>query len=376
MSITRFTSVLAALVTALAFATSAEAQLFKPFAFPEIESDFQFFAPADIETFGGRPEHNTGWFATYDRVYMNMQRPNDAFQFASKMGDFTWGNRIELGFVDDDSKGWLATIWHVDGPNANDVVLTERINRFNSNGAPQNPAVQPRRDNNLRLTGDRDYLVTNSINVADMTGFELNRTWLNTSMMHGARLQPLAGFRYIRFIDFYQRQAYVRMDDNGAIVPPTPPITGLTATTEQLNSIDAGFVNDMVGGQLGIRWQKDYRRWNFSGDVKGFALQNFQKHNIVNTSTTTIYPGALSQEDATPDTVAIERSGSGGHSAQFVFGMEARAEAAYKVTRDLSLKVGFEFLDLGTGIGRGVNPLDNRQAVIMYGVTVGAALNR
>ena len=32
----------------------------------------------------------------------------------------------------------------------------------------------------------------------------------------------------------------------------------------------------MLGGQLGIHWAKDYRRWNFSGDFKAFALQNFQ----------------------------------------------------------------------------------------------------
>ena len=60
------------------------------------------------------------------------------------------------------------------------------------------------RDNNLRLTGDRDYLVTNSVNVADMTGFELNRTWLWKPLHHGGRLQPLVGFRYTRFIDFYR----------------------------------------------------------------------------------------------------------------------------------------------------------------------------
>ena len=109
MSITRFTSVLAALVTALALAPHVHAQLFKPFAFPPVESDFQFFAPADVDTYGGGPAPKTGWFADYDRVYINVQRPDDAYRESNKEGDFTWGNRIEIGYVDDEQKGWMVT---------------------------------------------------------------------------------------------------------------------------------------------------------------------------------------------------------------------------------------------------------------------------
>ncbi len=378
MSITRFTSVLAALVIALALASSVHAQLFKPLAFPTIESDFQFFAPGDIDTYGGGPQYRTGWFATYDRVYMNIQRPNDAYQLSETMGDFTWGNRIELGFVDDDSKGWAATIWHIDGPNENSIFETERINRFMTDGSPGDVALQPNRDNNLRLTGDRDYLVTNSVNVADLTGVELNRTWLWKPLHHGGRLQPIVGFRYVKFIDFFQRQTYTRYDDNGFPVPSDgiPPIDALTATTEELTSLEAGVTNDMVGGQLGMHWDKDYRRWNFSGDVKAFALQNFQNWNNILYRETTIYGGALPQQDTQPDTVVMTKNGSASHAAEFVFGMEARVDAAYRITRDLSLRFGFEFLDFGKGIGRGIDPRDNSQDVIMYGVTMGVTLNR
>ncbi len=378
MSITRFSSVLAAMVTALALASNVHAQLFKPFAFPPIESDFQFFAPGDIDTYGGGPSYKTGWFATYDRVYMNVQRPNDAYDYSRTMGDFTWGNRIDLGFVDEDSKGWIGTIWHIDGPNTEDILVTERINRFITDAAPQTVAIQPLRDNNLRLTGDRDYLVTNSVNVADLTGFELNRTWLWKPLHHGGRLQPFVGFRYAKFIDFYQRQTYARYDDAGFETPPDgiPPATALTATTEELTSLEAGVVNDMVGGQLGMHWDKDYRRWNFSGDVKAFALQNFQNWNNLLRTETTIYPGVIPQVDTTPDTVVMTENGDSYHTAEFVFGMEVRADAAYRVTRDLSLRFGFEFMDFGKGIGRGIDTRDNSQDVIMYGVSMGVTLNR
>ena len=51
--------------------------------------------------------------------------------------------------------------------------------------------------------------------------------------------------------------------------------------------------------------------------------------------------------------------------------MEVRADAAYRVTRDLSLRFGFEFMDFGKGIGRGIDTRDTSQDVIMYGATMG-----
>jgi hypothetical protein len=372
MSITRFTSVLAVLATALVLTSNVHAQLFKPFAFPKYESDFQFFAPGHIDTYGGGPKHKTGWFATYDRVYMNVQRPETTLPgYTPKFGDFTWGNRFDLGFIDDDSKGWVATIWHVDGPNVEDIIVTERLNRV-ADAAPQGDLVFPIRDNNLRLTSARDYLVTTSVNVADMTGFELNRTWLWKPLHHGGRLQPIVGFRYTRFIDFYQRQTYIRYDDDGFVTPPIPPTTGTAATAEELTTIDAGVINDMVGGQLGIHWDKDYRQWNFSGDVKFFAMQNFQaweKSTLIETT--------LEATDDPPGFTYFEQTDAEDfNNSEFVFGMEVRFDAAYRVTRDLSLRCGFEFMDFGKGIGRGININENSQDVIMYGATMGITYNR
>jgi hypothetical protein len=378
MSITRLTSGLAALVTTLALASNVHAELFKPFAFPPIESDFQFFAPADVDTYGGGPTAKTGWFADYDRVYMNVQRPNDSYDLSNKMGDFTWGNRFDIGYVDDDQKGWIFTGWHIDGPNENVIVVAERINRAMTTGVPIEAAIFPLRDNNLRLTGSRDYLVTNSVNVADMSGAELNRTWQLDQLHYGARLTPLVGVRYVKFVDFYQRDEYLRYDENGFVVfpPSLPPVLEITATTEQLVSLQAGVQNDMFGGQLGVHWDKDYRRWNFSGDFKAFALQNFQNWNNVTKTVTSIYPGTIPQVDTVPDTVLIVEEGSASHNAEFVFGMELRFDAAYRLTRDISIRGGAEFMDFGQGIGRGINIRDNNQDVIMFGFTMGVTWNR
>jgi len=350
------------------------AQLFKPFACPPLESDFQFFATADIDWYGGGPEHKTGWFATYDRVYMNVQRPESTFEgYSSVIGDFTWGNRIDLGFIDDDSKGWIATIWHVDGPNRKDVVVTERLNR-EATGSPREERVFPVRDNNNRLTGARDYLVTNSVNMGDLSGFELNRTWLWKPLHHGGRLQPLIGFRYAKFMDFTHRQSYARFDENGFLLDPNQAPANADiypGESERLQSLQGMVLNDMVGGQLGMHWDKDYRRWNLSGDVKFLALQNFQSWEQTSRTETTIGP------DDPPTSVVMVEQGDAFHTTEFVFGIEVRIDAAYRITRDLSLRGGFEFMDFGKGVGRGIDYQNNTaQDLIMFGATMGIAWNR
>ena len=335
MAITRCSSVLTAWVVVLGCAPQVGAQLFKPFAFPPIESDFQFFAPADVDTYGGGPAQKTGWFAAYDRVYITLTRPNDSYDQSTKMTDFTWGNRYDIGYVDDDRKGWILTAWHIDGPNENSVTVADQTGL-------RTPAT-------LRASNrDENLLVTNSVNVADMTGVELNRTWLLEPLYHGARLTPFVGLRYVKFVDFYQRQTYTRYDALGNVVGPfaalvDPPL----ATTESLISREAGVVNDMVGGQLGVHWDRDYRRWNFSGDVKGFALQNFQNWNSVTKTELSEYGGLGPRTE--PPTIVVLQEGSARHAAEFVFGMELRADAAYRVTRDISLWSGASTWTLARG---------------------------
>ena len=64
------------------------------------------------------------------------------------------------------------------------------------------------------------------------------------------------------------------------------------------------------------------------------------------------------------------------NNTQFVWGGEVRAEAAYELTRDVSLRFGLEFIDLGQGIGRGNTLQFNNQDVIMTGLTFGLTVNR
>ena len=76
--------------------TTVSAQRYLPFVdLNYFSTDSQFFAAADIDDYGGGPNPSTGWFATFDRMYMYVCRPNA--EDSSPQGDMTWGNRIAVG---------------------------------------------------------------------------------------------------------------------------------------------------------------------------------------------------------------------------------------------------------------------------------------
>ena len=101
MSLIRPFAWLAALALVLGLAAPASAQYYSPFIdVGTFEPDFQFFAPAEVDDFGGPEPPNTGVYFDYDRVYVDMNRPNgEPSLFSDTFGDFTWGNRYEIGYM-------------------------------------------------------------------------------------------------------------------------------------------------------------------------------------------------------------------------------------------------------------------------------------
>lgn len=76
--------------------------------------DLQFFAPADLDYFGDPPDPTTGWFFTYDRMYVAVSRPENGPRPWDM--DQTWGNRFDIGYMTEDDGGWLFNVTHIDGP--------------------------------------------------------------------------------------------------------------------------------------------------------------------------------------------------------------------------------------------------------------------
>lgn len=378
MTVTRFSSFLWALATTVLMTASALGQQYQPLIEPDyFQPDFQFFAPAEYNEYGGEPQPNTGWFMTYDRMYVWLSRPKTEQSYTE--GDFTWGNRFDVGYMTDENHGWLLTGTDINGPNAADVLQVERINRwvplFDDEGddpAPVFPAV----DRDDPYTFERTYNVTQSLNFANLQGFELSKTFRLDPLHNGSILEPLVGVRYHKFRDWTRRDLYERFDDEGVPVPnlPNPDIALDDATIERLTTNQWNFTNHIVGGQLGVRWYKKQVRWVLTGEFKAFAAQNFQTMNRSTLATTTLYDGAGTDTDTI--LVVYDKSKSYDHADEFLFGFDVRAEAAYELTRDVALRFGATFTEIGAGLGRGNNFNDNSQDLQLVGFTFGVTVNR
>lgn len=370
---------LAALVVAVAMATDAKAQglptspgqetffKFQPLLDPGyFEPDFQFFAPAEVNDFGGEEKGNTGLYVTFDRTYVNVSRPIDRFSFGSgNQGDFTWGNRMEAGYMKEDGHGWQAGLWHVNGPNEN-FSSADYIQRMtDANGTLTLNILTPG--------------AINSLNNLKMSSFELNKTWRLKELHNGTNVEPLLGYRYMNVRDFYTRN--IAFDE----FPGTVGIPVYAIGDEFLRVIQhsSTFENQMHGGQIGARIFRQRGHWLLSADVRFFTMANFQSLRVTNTQSYLPNPDlelvdGVNEPKISPFGIGgdVNRQVNYQRASQFVFGGEIRGEASYELTRDINLRFGFTFLDLGQGIGRGDLLRFNNQAVQMAGVTFGFTVNR
>lgn len=381
MSVLNLFKRLIAIVALVAVSPSVFGQVYHPFAEPlEFNPDWQFFAPVDVDSLMELPSRkraNTGWFGTYDRLYTWVSRPEVEQSRAD--GDFTWGNRYDLGFMTDDRSGWLFSMKHIGGPGVYNTIYQERINRVNvdDTGPTDQTQVQPFLDANDSQIGTRVYILGDSLNVAGLSSFEINKTWRREPYRYGGVIEPMMGLRYTSFKDYALNQSYNR----SLALISAPGTVSTTTDVETLISNETTIRNDMFGGQLGARYFNYYKRWTLSSELRAFGMQNFQNRSFRQRSETTEYDGI----DIGSEVVATDyTSGSGfveSSNSEFVVGFEARAEAAYQVTKYFSIRGGVDVLNFAKGIWRGANPgfgniNEHSQDVQMAGFTFGLTLNR
>ncbi len=380
MSLLNLTWRVIAAVTVMVASPAAMGQVHHPFGKPmEFDPDWQFFAPVDVDSImelSPRNRANEGWFATYDRTYLWVSRPST--EQSSNDGDFGWGNRFDLGLMTDKRSGWLLSFRNMGGPNVYDRTYQERIDRFNANDVNDpNAPVQPFLDANDPQLGTRAYILGDSLNVAGLTNFEINKTWRREPFRYGGVFEPMIGFKYATFKDHALNQTYSRT---------TATITGAAPTAqeqqEELISYETHITNQMFGGQLGARYFTHYQRWTVSGEFRAFAMSNFQNREFATRTFQTQY-GAPPGIGVATTATRFDSSIGTVHSSnnEFVFGFEARAEAAYQITKYFNLRAGVDVLNFAQGIWRGANPLFgdanvHDADVQMAGFTFGVTLNR
>ena len=379
MSITKFTQSLAlALAVLMLHASSVQAQRnheFTPFIDPlQFNPDFQFFAPADLGNFGKPPPPKTGWFGAYNRMHIYVTRPE--LEQSATSGDFGWGNRYDIGYMTDENSGWWFTGLHINGPNRNDVLRHPRINRFNEEDSDTGDdddgaaAVFPVQDRNNILSLARDVDLHTSLNVASLSGFELNKAWRLEPLHHGGILEPFVGFRYMKFRDFTRRDLYNRFDETGI----TNPFPNDTDIIEQLSLDRSDWVNHMVGGQVGIRWSERKSRWLLSSELRAFGAQNFQDFTNRLDVYQLLYDGVGTGTGVVSE--KYSQSNFRGNDENFVYGFDVRAESAFELTRDISLTMGAQFMHFAQGVARGSVLAFNDEDLTMVGFTFGVQVNR
>ena len=357
MSLRRFLTCLGFLVACLAFSPKAHA--IKPIEFPDfMESDFQFFAPVDIDPLAdvGVPMR-TGFFAGYNRQYMNIGRAKSSgFGFD---GDFTWGNIFDLGFHTSDGGSWATQIGHIDGPN---LVNFRQVQELDFD--PDDPESDP--TDEMFDPNFNQINVINSINVADTTSVEFNRFWRIRQTNAGGLIEGFAGVRFINFTDFSQTTDVVTIN-------PVAPDPILDPDRQEITSIKSAFENNLLGGQLGVRVSKRRGRWFISSDWRGFVFQNWQGFGSRNDFTVVAYDGPQMAAELRRTTTIVD---SGQSDAEFVLGTQVQGDLSYFVTRDVALNVGFRLLYFGRGLARGVIPSQNDESLFMGGVNFGVVANR
>lgn len=152
------------------------------------------------------------------------------------------------------------------------------------------------------------------INVVKTSGIEISKVWRLEPLHHGMNIEPFLGVRFTQITDF----------------------------TDPNDTIE----NNLLGLQIGYRASKQTGHWVLSNEFRFFAAQNWQL-------------------------------AASGDQADWVPAGDIRFEAAYMVSRDVAIRVGWELLYFGDGIARGnpqLGPIS--QDMLQTGVTFGFAVNR
>lgn len=366
----------------------------------ELPHDGQFFAPAELGDFGEPLLRKTGFFATYDRMYISVSRPESGpFIFAPLpdslglipiiprpvnshwTGDFGWGNRFEVGYATPNGATWMVGLYHMDGPNNAPTTRVEQLD-FN----PADPQVDPA--DTQFIPDFNQILLVNSINVATVSNVEFNRYFHTPRLYGGGYLEPYLGIRYDQFTDFTYNAS---VDHTITLDPATP-----AGVDQVIRTLNGGTKNQMLGGQVGLRWSADRGRWSLSSSLAMFAMHNWQDHGTTLVSERILFSALISATESQNRIRTEDRFSN--HDSEFVFGPTVRAQAALKLTRDISVRFGFDMIDYVQGIGRGpsigprglpssfrsvaqlngqsTNIHVNNEDVLLIGGTIGLEINR
>ncbi|OUT66162.1 MAG: hypothetical protein CBB70_10650 [Planctomycetaceae bacterium TMED10] len=394
------------------------AQRFQPFGPLDFTQDWQPFAPAEISSYGGGIEPNTGFFFSYDRIHLWVNRPKTAVQ-PGKL-DRTTGTRIDFGYMSKTNNGWIGEFMRINGPNVYDEPTDRQRDVLTLNPSGIDPTGGgPIID--VPSVTTQPYPNGKAENVGSLTSFEFSKLWrfkpLHGQGKGGSHVEMFLGGRFttIKAQDSFNYNAG-NAQLNAIFGPgPFPPaglepdfdpttVAGLTSA-QRYTPLGIMAENSIFGPQVGLRWFRQRGRWTISAEGRGFFAVNRQQITggypiqeaipvqapAPPTAGSTLgFP--LSQANPTvisgPTTVASvpeSRTVQTYNVNQWKWAPagDVRFNANWEITKSFALEAGWEWLYFANGIARGKsdgpgNPysgLDN-QDMMFTGWTVGFVVNR
>ena len=362
-----------------------------PFVDPlEFDPDFQFFKPFDPDRYGGPAKQRVGWFFSYDRMHIATTRPETGGSFGlagqltagfqnidpllpdprpirqdagvqstADQHDFTYGNRIDIGFMTEDDHGWLTSYVKVINPN---VALNDE-NLLNGDIVDPNVTAEwP------DLNGDYLGVFSSSINASTFNSLELSKIFRLKPLHNGIVIEPLFGIRYMKYRDFFFEK-----DEQFDIIAVGTTLFSVVEIDTFAGMVD----NQMLAGQFGFRAHGQRGRWHLSGELRAFGGNNWQVFERT-------HRDELQLEDLGTQVIISPFVPDEGNQykrdefevTELVIGTEIRANATYNIWRDVGINIGLQLIHIGRGIARGFDLENNNERVTMIGGTIGIVVNR
>ena len=373
-------------------------------------NDHQYFAPAVWEDLGRHRRANTGWFAQLSRMQVLTGRQNDSTRLVGPDGsDWSTGYRVDVGYMTDANHGWVFSGQDINAADGYELVRRPQLNRINEDELDiledllDDPTsdvtltdLLPLVDRNNEFSFVRHFDEINSYNTTKLTSYEGMKSWRMPAFANGGYIQPMVGMRYMKVRDMTTDDKYLRHNPleffGGRDTVNLIPLPGGTLTPGQVMSVtpatlldplqlieqliydDAYWLNHMVLAQVGFRMQVPHGRWTLNHELKAYCGQNWQQFSRVIDTYSILYDGNTDNSMIVQD--ELRRNRQDGNDTEFVFGTEARMEAAYHMTRDIMFNAGVQYNYMAQGVARGNQLLKNEQDFGQLSFIFGFVYNR
>lgn len=413
------------------------------------------FAPPDLSLYGDAPGRNQGYFGSVEALNWSISAPHkEQFGLPREIaipdvviglglgeersthdtGGFTsdveYGHRIEAGFAEG-NHGWTVSYFGLNGKNQNlycsnaDVVFQDAVipNIFpaagflsgftnlsigedaggGGGGGQLAAAVDDNWDGDFLFgrffDGDGDGIIdpTNSADQLEPLFYDfgdLKRLPVVFRELHSTLKTEIWGIEFMPmyrsrpthragYFDFTAGIRFMEYDEQFNV-------RGVGGILDESYWNTRAF-NNLVGPQVGIRWQKTKGRFTISADGRFFAAWNFQTIRQKGALATQLEPtipnlNAIQRVPGLPAFLSRTQFTNNEHETEWAPVAELRIQSHFRLTRAFSVFTGWNGM-FADGIARPVNMVryamptmgilpNNREDVFVQGVNFGIEINR